>query len=674
MVHRLKSPVLCATLLALAAGCTSRTKDEFPVPVAADGGLPNREVVDAPPEVGRETAIRPDATAAIGDGAAARDAASVKLTVQIVGPKENDVLPAAKRFTPDVSVTLEVSGDASDSIMEVVASVNNRMTMGKGPSAKLDESKVERTPEGNTSVHRYQETPLDVSKLPSGEYELVVTAKSAGGVMGEAKVTVLIDAGPIIRIDSPGENKYYRSATQVDVTILDPMFGPVDNVSLTLGQSPLMVRPGANPNQYATTIVFKDYDPPLQGDQVLTVRASNKNGTESVLVRRWVADDKGPTITNTVPKLGELIGRVITISAQVSDAAGVLDASVVAVVAHGDKTFEVKLQTAAAGSMAPAGTYVALFDTTRLPANAIFPSISFRASDVLGNESSIGYLLSLDNTSPVADLDPPATFRVVRKKDDRYQCSQAFDPLGPEAMNDLGRFTQLAAIRARVEDQGNRPEDPREAAFVPISAVDENRVQLLILDDTSQALVVDTNGDGLCDAVSPLITPTTTPMSAKDALLINMAPVPPGGAADFTPSDLPAGAPCGPGDESKPPEPLCWTTALPVAIPYGIGKLPSIWTIPPVLGDQVQCLGRQFDRVANHFQPGWICLAVVAADKLGNMQVSRPMRLCIGNSCPEPAPDCTGTQTAVGPPPVVDANRPCKPWRVFPAQEYLEIR
>ena len=57
--------------------------------------------------------------------------------------------------------------------------------------------------------------------------------------------------------------------------------------------------------------------------------------------------------------------------------------------------------------------------------------------------------------------------------------------------------------------------------------------QLLILDDTSQPLVVNTNpvargskpADTLCDAINPLLVPTTRPMTAKDALLITLFPI-----------------------------------------------------------------------------------------------------------------------------------------------------
>src|SRR5262249_26183917 len=162
----------------------------------------------------------------------------------------------------------------------------------------------------------------------------------------------------------------------------------------------------------------------------------------------------------------------------------------------------------------------------------------FRASDVLGNESSVGYLLSLDNTPPLADLDPPRQVRLRKMSNSEYFCSWAFDPLGTDAVNDLDRrsldFTatqnglpQLFDVRARVEDMGNSPLSGG-ADLIPISGIDQTRVQLLVLNDTSQPLVVDTNNDGVCDAINPLLTPTTKPMSSKDALLINMAPVPPG--------------------------------------------------------------------------------------------------------------------------------------------------
>jgi hypothetical protein len=659
-----------SALLVLAVGCsTKEEQNKFPTPGPAnDGGLPGRVVPDA---------AEPSEGGTPGDGAML-DAPLLKVTVEIETPKTGDAVVAATRFTPAVNVTIDSSAaKEADTVGDVLATVTKMGAKMPAASAKLNETKLEQLPESGLAVHRFTDTPVDISTLDSGTYELKVTAKTVGGILAESSISFIIDAGPVIRIDSPGENKYYRNSVTVDVTVTDPLFGPVDQVTMLLGQQMLTISGPSGPNnsQYTGTIDFGAYNPPLEGDLLLTVRAKNHQGTETVLRRKFVSDSKGPDITMTVPATGALIGKVITISAVVKDPAGVLDSSVVAVVAHGDVMFEVKLEPAAAGAMAPPGTYQALFDTTRLPVNAIYPSISFRASDIPGNQSSVGYLVSLDNTPPLADLDPPTGFHVFKKDGDFYRCSWPFDPLGGDAINDGDTRNQLFDIRARIEDEGNRPLFGG-ADVIPISGIDDTRVHLLILDDTSNPLVVDTNGDGYCDAINPLLTPTTTPMSDKDALLVNMAPIPPAGSADYTPSNPPPGAPCISGIDNKGPDTLCLTTNLTQAISYS-NSLPAIYTIPPILTGG-QCVGRQFDALANHVADGWVCVAVEVSDKLGNTQVSRPLRVCLdkdgmGGECSTnkaPMPNCTGTQTASKPNVVIDATKPCKPWDSYPPVEF----
>jgi hypothetical protein len=659
----------------LAVACTKADPNNFPTPMAGeDGGPPNRAVVDA--------ALIGDApsdglTDGLPDGAKA-DASPLKVTVQILSPGKDVPVVASSRFTPSVDITIDSSeAMASDTVAEVLATVTKMGSKMAGASAKLNETKLDQVPETSIAVHRFTDTPVDISMLESGTYELKVAVKTVGGITAEGTVSFVIDAGPVIRIDSPGENKYYRNSVTVDITITDPLFGPIDKVAMFIGQSALtFIGPsGPSNSQYTATIDFNSYDPPLVGDQLLTVHATNKQGTETVVRRKFVSDNKGPDITSTIPIVGGLIGRVITISAVVTDPAGVLDSSVVAVVAHGDTMFEVKLQPAPAGSMAPAGTYQALFDTTRLPVNAIFPTISFRASDIPGNQSSFGYPVSLDNTPPLAELDPPIGFHMVKKDSDVYRCSWPFDPLGDDAVNDGTTTAQLFDVRARIEDQGNSPLSGH-SDVIPISGIDDTQVHLLVLDDTANALVVDTNGDGICDAINPLLTPTTMPMSDKDALLVNMVPIPAAGTANYLPLVPPPGAPCITGIDTKAPDSLCLSTDLTQVITYA-NNLNAIYTIPPVVTG-LQCVGRQFDGLANHVSDGWVCMAVAVSDKLGNTQVSRPIRVCLdkdsnGAECGAsraPMPDCTGTQTSAKPNVTVDATKPCKPWRLFPDTEF----
>jgi hypothetical protein len=92
-------------------------------------------------------------------------------------------------------------------------------------------------------------------------------------------------------------------------------------------------------------------------------------------------------------------------------------------------------------------------------------------------------------------------------------------------------------------------------------------------------------------------------------------------------------------------------------------------------------VGRQFDALANHVNDGWVCVAVQVSDKLGNTQVSRPLRVCIdkdgmGGECSTnkaPMPDCTGTQTTSKPNVVVDGSKPCKAWDAYPPVEYRRL-
>jgi hypothetical protein len=331
-----------------------------------------------------------------------------------------------------------------------------------------------------------------------------------------------------------------------------------------------------------------------------------------------------------------MIGRVITLKANVADPAGVLESSVVAVVAHGDSRFQVTLEKG------KDNVFQKQFDTTQLPIHAIFPTISFRAQDVLGNQSTIAYDVSLDNTPPLLDLDPPDNVRLLKRVDERIICSWPFDPVGPDAIDDGATVKQLFDIRARIEDQGNTPLTG-SADFIPVGGVDPKTVGVLILDDISNPLVVDTSDppDGICDAINPELVPSTTPKSSKDAQYVGMVSLAPyQGSGDYSRQN---GVACT-GDE-KVPEPFCGTTYdvlkrryFQYTLGYA-GDLPSIWTVAPVVSDGLQCAGRQFD-ASNNLKDGWACVAVVAGDTLGNKQVSRPIRVCV---------DATPNSTACSP-------------------------
>jgi hypothetical protein len=571
-----------------------------------------------------------------GDGGAIDVAPLSRVTVTIVDPVAAvavdggaaipTVVAKSARLAPTVRVAVQSGG--GDPTLDVIASAKATLLApnAKSSSATIDLNQTQYTivPESSSKVYIYTDTPFDLSNVAGDFYDLQVVATTAGGVVGSAVVRIYIDGGPSVTILQPTEGVFVKGSVVVKAMVVDNRSGIV-GAALSIG--PYQIDPStvdSNGAQYSTTIDFGSFNPPLDGLQVVTVTATNGNGNVSIAKRNFTVDTTGPAITATKPDTGQLIGKIITVEATVNDPAGVMKDSVIAVVAHGDVHFEVNLLPVGGG------IYRQIFDTTQLPSYAIFPTISFRAQDVLGNESSVGHLLSLDNTPPIMDLDPPANVRLFKTDG---TCSWPFDPVGPDAIDDGSVVTQLFDIRARIEDQGNIPLTGT-SDYVPISYVDSATVKALILDDTSLPLVVDTSDppDGICDDINPEIIPSVSPQSSKEVQLIDMVSMSANtGAGDFTPQP---GVTCS-GADPNPPSSVCDTTYSPLKsqfltylMSYSAANVASIWTIAPIINDSLRCAGTQFD-ASNNLKDGWACVAVEASDKMGNKQVSRPIRICV---------------------------------------------
>jgi hypothetical protein len=532
---------------------------------------------------------------------------------------------------------------------------------------------------------------LSLGNLKAGTYTLTVSAASSTGTIGQATLGIAVDDGPVVMVSSPTLGGHYNGSLTVELTA---DFGPI-GPSTTVSPNPSATVGGlsvsgfgadgtanAPPNSYRGTVDFSSYSPPLTGMQLLDVKATNANGVTTDVQVLFDIDNTGPTITMTNPEPGEVVGGVVNVQATVTDDSGVLDSSVIAII--GDQNTPVfELPLAPQGS----GLYGALFDTANLtqcqepPATSlclVYPTISFRASDTLGNQTVIGYDFSVDNIAPVADLDPPEE-RQLRLGLAGFECSLAFDPLSlnrdlGDMPNDGCMVPQVFDLRARIEDDGNRAAGLK---IVPIAGIDPDNTSVYILSDTSQPLVVDSNGDGSCDEINPLLVPTTDPPTMTNQVLkIRLGGIPPAGSADFDfqpgypplaqDPPLPLDAPCGPGTSTAPPHELCTFQQPTIAISYAGGD-PAVWSVEPY-DPAFRCLGNQFDALANNIPEGWACIAVGTADKVGNKSVSAPMRVfiqytensgfcatppvsagapptCTGKFLPSPDPTMPGTTT-----------------------------
>ena len=144
---------------------------------------------------------------------------------------------------------------------------------------------------------------------------------------------------------------------------------------------------------------------------------------------------------------------------------------------------------------------------------------------------------------------------------------------------------------------------------------------------------------GYATTSTPQLVPSAAPQASQDVQSLGMvAMAANSGAADFTPE---LNAPCPTGSASTPPDPLCsadlcnplkgvpaWPSCLTYSMSYLVTDAQAIWSLGPVTDDKLQCAGRQFD-ASNNLHDGWACVAAVAADTLGNKQVSRPLRICV---------------------------------------------
>ncbi len=554
--------------------------------------------------------------------------------------------------------------------MEVQARITDADSEVDPSSVKVYVTEDESFPMARQSANSdLYEGLVNISILGDGPHIVVVEAADLLGNVNTAEVVFQHDLGPTITFFSPEDQGRYAHSVNLSFEVSDPDGLREDSVSASIGSVTLNIAKVAQDDadpptwiDYSYNIVFTDqiFDPPLQGGQMLTVQAQNTNNTASSASLAFVVDEAGPTIDLISPLPGDIVGGILEIQVGVNDEAGILESSVVAVLGGDQASYSLSLERT--GSV-----FTGLFDTRVFPDDFVFPSISIRAADKLGNENEVGFLVALDNQPPKVSLDPPEDFRMaVINEGGHTECSREFDPVGQDAADWGDTVPQIFWLRARVEDQGNFGPGLVQSR---VSLVDPGSVKLYVLSDTTHPLVVDTDGDGICDDVNPILQPSTTPQPGQELLVLNMTPIPPTGEADFRalPNDqLPAGCEF-PGTGTDRPNELCLSTPMFRAIFYTVSTdEPAIYALEPVdSSSQIFCTGQQFDARANAIPEGWVCAAVRAKDNLGNIGISPPLPICIDytldgqpSECSQ-APDpniCLGTQD---PQTLEVTNTPC---------------
>jgi hypothetical protein len=526
-----------------------------------------------------------------------------------------------------------------------------------------------------TSTANVYQGQIDVSSVRSGPASFTVVGSDVMGRQGAAMGGYIHDHGPVITFVQPTKPTA-RGSLYVEAIIDDALHPLADasTVKATVHAGDhitLQAIAGAVPLRVQGTIDFSTYSPPLDGTQLLTLTATNSSGTMGRGLKQFTVDNVGPSIKFLNPLAGQFIGGILQIKATITDLSGVNDSTVVAVFG-GDSTKSVSLTPVGMGE------YDGLFDVRQLGTNYVLPLISIRADDQLSNHSELAEEIVVDNVAPMMSLDPPKVFAATLLSANVVQCGQPFDPLGDESANDGQRVQQIFTLHARVEDRGN---DAPGLLVHRFSGVDATSVYLYGIPVSNGPLAVDTDGDGKCDDVNPLLQPTSNITASNQAVAVQLAAIPPSGSDDLSPSPSPTPVPSActffGSDTALPPLPLCLSgTSLTRAIYYTVGKDPAIWTIPPVVSGQsgIDCTGLQFDSL-NRMPEGPACFVVVAKDKSGNHNVSPPLRVCInrgGGMCsawpPGSLPDCTGTYSKAT---MMTTATACTPGPLFSPNQVL---
>lgn len=371
---------------------------------------------------------------------------------------------------------------------------------------------------------------------------------------------------------------------------------------------------------------------------------------------------QAPVIKLLEPAPGTIVRGMLRVEVEVTDADGVM--AVRATVGNLTVAF-----TPLMGSR-----WQGVLDTTML-AGLVSPTIVVRATDNSSEMSQLGFQIVLDNVAPLASLDPP-NVRVITTQTTPGECSLDFDPVGGDAPDDGESVPQLIELRARITDVGNTG-TLNSTLHIPNAGVAS--AVLYVFDDTTKPLVVDTNADGVCDAINPQIVPATMPMLANEAAVVALAGVTPIGSASFGAATFGGtnAMSCVAGMDA-PAAAMCLGETSTVVIDTPFTNETQIFGVPPV--DAFNCLGFAFDARATNISDGWACAATVVTDNVGNRSVSAPLRICVdsdgnraecsawGTKTTANRPNCTGTVAGA----VVNTT-PCTP-RMFPttgtANEY----
>jgi hypothetical protein len=524
---------------------------------------------------------------------------------------------------------------------------------------QLDEDGEETwlEPAVNATTDDTFEAMFEVRALPNGSLRFRCVARDLAMTPNNttARLDTLLDLGPTIDIEDPSWPTYaLKTPVPIKFKVAANPLAEGDNEAvvdkvtvLVSGVEIDVPEDSSTPGLYQTSVDFDDrskFPVPPPSSQI-SITATNKRSPVVASRNTKVditIDGQGPTITVKEPGDGSIVHGKRDLKIDVTDPSGVNVSSLVANFNQGLIVIKDWNGTVP--------TFWQSFDTSMYTTLTRL-TVSISASDAVGNETTVPLILKLDNLPPLISLNPPL-IREWRKSGEVYQCSALFDPVG-DAPNDSDQVTSYGYFRVLVEDKTNQPpfgpNDPPPITY--IAGLAEGKVELHMQRDVSLPIVVDTNNDGVCDAINDKNEDGTAFPETKRPRKVVLSPVMPTGTPYYKLFDAMSGDNAGcytetnaePVVQPTPPTPVCVKTPMTRVVPgRADGYPPAVYALDPTNQALGACTGDYWElsQIANS---GWICVAASAEDKVGNVGVSEPLRLCYGAApcAEEDKPSCT---------------------------------
>jgi hypothetical protein len=503
---------------------------------------------------------------------------------------------------------------------------------------------------------------LPLTAVSTGKISLRCNAESTTHALGTDQRDSLADRGPKITLTAPLPDKKVALKAPVKVSftaIPQPLTEAGDTqaevnvatVSLKINSVVIATTPvNGSPGSYEAMVDLNGplFNPKPNGATAIAISASNKRDPQpavATLGSTVFVDGAGPVISVTAPISPSIVGGIVPVIFNVTDAGSGVSSDTVVVSVDDVKH---QFNDDPANWQLDGNTYTYRFDSRDFP-NTVQLPIKVTASDTVNNASSSAAIpIYLDNVGPLVDLDPSP----VRTRSDTGDCSASFDPLGSDAINDLQQDgTGLEFVRALVWDRTNQ----EIGSNVPLhfAGVKASSVQVFFRNPADPAeLLINSKdpGSGTCNEIGA---------SPNQAESINLTALQPAGFPWYSGEKVTSPVTgCVAYPTAGPPPNLCggvsslWQVVRHRA--YDLNE-PAVYAFSPTAGSE--CTGQAWGFKSLVDADGFVCFAARAVDAIGNVGVSPPLRLCVDKN-PGDASQPTCATSSVTPPSCTDGCVP----------------